>query len=324
MLEHFHGLDRHKRSSMISILNREGKEEKLISVGLNLNDYIKSLGPKDAVVMESCIGSFYWADKIESKGSSCAIIDPYRFRIIKDSWNKTDKNDCRNMSKALWVHKVTGEFGLPQVYKPSQPVRELRKLFTQYGNLNKYINKLKNNIQSTLMDNGVVLSSDDKSDLFSQKRSDFIFSKLDISSASKISIEISLDILWKVEEKKKLLTNEIIKAGISFEKEVKLLISIKGITPLSALAFLSDVGDVRRFKTLRKMNAYLGLVPRIKESGDKTRVGHINKASRKLTRSLLTQSLIQAIDASPYFRKFYDDVKSRRGAGRSRIALIRK
>jgi len=57
---------------------------------------------------------------------------------------------------------------------------------------------------------------------------------------------------------------------------VKLLITIKGITPLTALAFLADVGDVRRFKSLRKMNAYLGLVPRVKASGGKSMSGHIN------------------------------------------------
>ena len=76
MLKRFHGLDRHKRSSMISILNREGKEEKLYSVGISLNSYIESLVPEDAVVMETSIGSFYWADKIEAQGASCTIIDP--------------------------------------------------------------------------------------------------------------------------------------------------------------------------------------------------------------------------------------------------------
>ncbi len=34
--------------------------------------------------------------------------DPRKFRIIKDSWNKTDKHDARNLAKALWVHVVTG------------------------------------------------------------------------------------------------------------------------------------------------------------------------------------------------------------------------
>ena len=86
-------------------------------------------------------------------------------------------------------------------------------------------------------------------------------------------------------EQKEQLTKEIFYAGIytgkPFEKEVKMLISIKGITPLSALAFLSDVGDVSRFKTTRKMNTYLGLVPKLKESGDSSHAGHINRASLK-------------------------------------------
>jgi transposase len=46
---------------------------------------------------------------------------------------------------------------------------------------------------------------------------------------------------------------------------VTLLITIKGIAPIVALAFLADIGDIERFPTLRKMNAYLGLVPRVVE-----------------------------------------------------------
>jgi transposase len=72
------------------------------------------------------------------------------------------------------------------------------------------------------------------------------------------------------------------------------------------------------------MNAYLGLVPKIKSSGNRSSSGHINRASRKLTRTILTQSLIHAMDASPRFRSFYDSTKYRRGVGRARIALIRK
>lgn len=34
------------------------------------------------------------------------------------------------MAKALWVHAVAGEFGLPVVYKPQREVRELRRLFS--------------------------------------------------------------------------------------------------------------------------------------------------------------------------------------------------
>lgn len=175
-----------------------------------------------------------------------------------------------------------------------------------------------------LTENGIVLYADNKKLLLSEKTGFQLLKKLDVSEASRISIRISLEILWKVEKQKEQLAKEIFYAGKPFEDQVKLLISIKGISVLTALAFLSDVGDVTRFKTARKMNAYLGLVPRLKQSGDKAKPGHINRASRKTTRTILTQSLVQAMFASPYLNSFYENVKGRRGAGRARIVLIRK
>ena len=324
MIRRFHGIDRHRRSSTVSVLNREGVEEKLISSIGDLDGYIKTLRSEDAVVMETGAGSFYWADKIEARGAQCFIIDPYRFRIIKDSWNKTDKRDSRNMSKALWVYMVTGEFGLPTVYKPSVLIRELRKLYAQYQVLNKQIRVFKNNIQSVLADNGVVLPILQKNHLLSEKRGKDVLEELDISEASRISIKMNQEILWCVLEKKEELVKEILRIGEPLKEDVELLISIRGITPLTSLAFLADVADIHRFKTVRKMNSYLGLVPKLRESGSRSHSGHINRASRKLTRTILTQSLIHITDASFDFRYYYDELKSRRGAGRARIALIRK
>jgi transposase len=323
MDKRFHGIDRHKRSSTICMLNREGIEEKLITYG-NFSEYVKTLGEEDVVVMETGLGCFHWANKIEKQGAAVYVIDPYRFRIIKDSWKKTDKNDCRNLAKALWVFKITGEFGIPEVYKPSCEIIELRRLFSQYCNMNKYLNMLKNNVQSILLDNGIVLTAKDLKLLFAKQTSDDLLTSIDASDAGKVCIRSSIVIYWNVLEQKKLLTDEIIKAGKPFQDKVKLLISIKGITPLTALAFLADVADVTRFKKVRNMNAYLGLVPKIKSSGNRSSSGHINRASRKLTRTILTQSLIHAMDASPRFRSFYDSTKYRRGVGRARIALIRK
>lgn len=81
--------------------------------------------------------------------------------------------------------------------------------------------------------------------------------------------------------------------------------TIKGITPLTGLAFLADVGDLKRFKSLRKMNANLGLVPRVKERGGKSRPGgHINRESRKLTRTILTQRIHHVPNSSPYPKRF--------------------
>ena len=155
---------------------------------------MEGLGPTDAVVLEASTGSFWWADQIEAKGAKCFVMDPRKFRIIKDSWNKTDRHDARNLAKALWVHVVTGEFGIPTAHKPTAVVRDVRK-------------------------------------------------EMNVSAASRLCLELTLQVLWKVEEAKKRLATEILLAGEPLKSEVELLISIKGVTPLIALAFLADADD---------------------------------------------------------------------------------
>jgi transposase len=105
------GIDRHKSFSTISVLNRQGEEVQFQGACREFGKYVGSLGPTEAVVLEASTGSFWWADQIEAKGAECFVVDPRKFRIIKDSWNKTDKHDARNLAKALWVHVVTGESG---------------------------------------------------------------------------------------------------------------------------------------------------------------------------------------------------------------------
>ena len=323
-MERFHCIDRHKAYSTISVLNREGVEIAFHPCIKNLRTYLDSLGSEDAIVLEASTGSFWWADYIEAKGITCFVLNPYRFKIIKDSWNKTDKRDARNMAKALWIYMVTGEFGLPTIYKPSIAVRELRKLFTYYNLLNRQIRMIKNGIQALLTENGIILEEADRKLLLKKNGDNTVIEKLDLTPASILIITGELELLRNLLERKDKLTEAILLTGATFQKQVELLITIRGITPLVSLAFLADIGDINRFSSTRKMNAYLGLVPQCSDSGGKERHGHINRESRKLTRTILTQTLVQVADASPQFRRFFDDLKERRGAGRARIALIRK
>jgi transposase len=122
----------------------------------DLRGYVAKLGASDAVVLEASCGAFWWADRIEEQAAQGHVLNPYRFRIIKDSWNKTDRQDARNMAKALWVYLVTGEFGIPTVHKPTLVIRELRKLFSGYDLIDRQLRTLKNAIQAALVDEGVV------------------------------------------------------------------------------------------------------------------------------------------------------------------------
>jgi len=326
MIQRFHGVDRHKNYATISVLNGEGQEVSFVRCCTDFKGYIRGLGTEDAVVMESSAGAFFWADRIEFRSAQCYIIDPYKFKIIRDSWKKTDKQDARDMAKALWISIISKQFGLPTVYKPERRIRELRKLFSEYALIQKHIVSYKNYIQAVFTENGIVLKTDSLRKLLDPDNGKRFLELLEesISQASKIIIGVNLDLLWMVQKKKEQIKNEIYRFGNFLQDQVQLLITIKGVSPLLALAFLADVADVKRFKKQKQMNAYLGVVPGVKSSGGKTYSGHINRQSRKLARTIFTQSIHHITNSSSSFQDFYINLKTRRGAGRSRIACIRK
>jgi transposase len=196
------------------------------------------------------------------------------------------------MAKALWIYMVTGEFGLHTIFKPSIAVRELRKLFTYHNLLNRQIRMIKNGFQAMLTENGIKLEEADRKPLLKKNGDSTITENLDLALASVLIMNGELELLRSLLERKEKLTEGILLAGATFQKQVELLITIRGITPLVSLAFLAGIGDINRFPSTRKMNAYFGLVPQCSDSGGKERHGHISKESRKLTRTILTQTLV--------------------------------
>ena len=320
----YHGMDLHKKYSTISVRNEEGTEEKFVRAQEDIKGYVASLGSEDAVVLEASGGALYWAEKIQSQGASCVVIDAYRFRIIRDSWQKTDKRDAANLSLALWLASRSGEMKLPEVWQPGPVVRELRRLFGLYELLNKQIRQLKNEIHGVLLDNGVRDRALGKRLADNPAKAEELLKTVELSAASRVCVMTSLTLLVSVQDQMEALTHEIYQAGRPLEAEVKLLISIRGVTPLLALAFLSEVGDVTRFRSARRLQSYLGTVPTVRSSGGVTHNGAINRRSRGLTRTLFTQAVIHLVDSSAVLAHFYRELVARKGYGRARIALIRK
>jgi transposase len=324
MIKRVHGIDRHKKYSTICVMNMEGAIKKMINACLDLGFYISGLNEEDAVILEAANGSFYWADKIEEQGASVFIVDTRKFKIIKDSWKKTDKQDAKNLAWALWVNLKSPTHGLPLVDKPDHRIRELRRLFAQYQLVNQQTTKLKPVIQASLSDVGFVLNSTGKKTLFHKMYGKEMLKKLSCTPAVLINISLNLDMLWVAEDCKEKLKEEIIRFGAYLKEDVELLMSIRGINFLGALAFLTDVGDISRFENRKKLNAYLGVVPTAHSSGGKSKNGHITKASRHLTRWILSEAMPHITKSSPIIQRYYEELQARRGTGRARIAVLRR
>lgn len=107
MVTRFHGIDQHKKYPTVSVLDHGGRETRLLR-SCQMDGYLTGLGPEDAVVMEASCGSFYWAERVEATGAACYVLDPMRFRIITDSWNKTDRGDSEFNRTIAFVQRHRG------------------------------------------------------------------------------------------------------------------------------------------------------------------------------------------------------------------------
>jgi transposase len=102
------------------------------------------------------------------------------------------------------------------------------------------------------------------------------------------------------------------------------LITVTGIGARSAGVLLAVIGEVGDFESESKLASYFGIVPRISNSNERVNHGRITKRGSKMGRTTLVQCTLVAIRYSPYLKKYYEQVKARRGHGKAKIAAARK
>jgi transposase len=327
MITYFHGVDKH---STHLTLTKVDTSCAVISHNKRCEDFdtfINSLSEQDAVAIEAGNMSFALADRMEQQGATVLVIDPRKFKIIASSTKKTDKNDSIALAYSLRNYLCGETFAaLPAVYKPSKEIRQLRRMFSAHESIKQMITKTKNTIIGMIRDSGVRLSLNEKTQLFHPKKGMDMLKVLNLESPDEITISNLLELLYAHTKHSTDMRKMIIQYGGNlFTDEVEILLSIHGVSPFLALGFLADIGgDLSRFKSIRGLNAYLGLVPVTRSSGKKEFQGHIIRSSRHLTRTLFTQAVSHIGKSSSGITEWYAQVRQRRGIGRGRIALIRK
>lgn len=104
-------------------------------------------------------------------------------------------------------------------------------------------------------------------------------------------------------------------------KTQKLLQTIPGVGPQTAVTFLSEVGDITRFPDAQKLTAWIGLDPRVHQSGTSINgKGYITKRGNKILRTRLFNAASVAVIHPPNI--FYDFFEKKRSEGKPyRVAL---
>jgi transposase len=239
---------------------------------------------------------------LEESGVNCIIVNPTDVPSSnKEKKRKSDKIDARKLSRQL------SKAALEAIYVPSTIMEHARTLVRQRSRLVKDQTRCKNRIWHLLMFSGLKVDADKPKQYWTRR---FIESLRQLPCENE-SLRNALDLA--IEEYlsvRKLLmdaTKRVRKLSVqsSFSPVQDLLRSIPGIGGVNAMIIMTELQDIRRFKTLDKLCSYVGIVPDTGSSGNNEIVRGITHRSNHYLRPAIVESSWVIIRKDPAMLMLY-------------------
>ncbi|MFH1826686.1 MAG: IS110 family transposase [bacterium] len=283
------GVDLHYRTSTFRFLDEDGQTRQSIEIETD-KAKIEALLERYrdfrmAYAFEAGNMTHYFhriISHLENTGK-IHVVHPYKFKVITESKRKNDKEDSLQLAKGLLKEYLPNP-----VYIKSESYRQLRALLNlrrrMVGGRAKIILQAKSILRSL----GVKDSHRDLKSKHGFARAIFQLNDDPFfeSVIEKMSLECGEETnkLTAIEQQIRDLID------LYFSEENQWLISIPGISFVTAATVLSVVDDVNRFQHAAQFSSYCGLVPSERSSGDKIVRGRITKEGVKELRFLFTQA----------------------------------
>ena len=252
------------------------------------------------------------------------ILEPYVNRVIVVSPDdtgianaraKTDKLDARALASLLWK----GE--LEAVWMPDERCRILRRRLARREQLVNSRSRSKNEIHAVLQRR--LQGKPPCSDLFGVKGRAWL-AGLELPPEERESVDAGIRHVEFLDSEIAAVERLIAQQALSWP-EIRRLMTVPGVNVICAASFIAAVGDPNRFLTSRKLVAYLGLDPKVRQSGEApARSGRISKRGSPSARWALVEAAWTAVNQPGPLHAFYQRTRARRGHGKAIVATARK
>jgi transposase len=307
-------LDVHKRFAEVAVHER-GVVRRLGRIETReLAAFAGSLGPDDHVVVESMAVTWAIAELFARHAGRVTVSNPMRTKAIASAKVKTDKVEA----------KVLAQLGaadfLPAVWAPDPETRALGRRVSHRAGLVRQRTRVRNQVHAVLVWN---LLEVPVSDLFGLGGRRWL-AEVALPAHEREQVESNLRLHDALEGEVKLVDRQLAKRALQ-DTDVRRLMTIPGVGPITALSLVAVIGEVGRFPSSQQLVGYFGLDPRVRQSGDRPAwTGHISRAGQAHARGLLIEAAHQAARTPGPLRAFHARLKARRGSQIAACATARK
>jgi transposase len=273
-----------------------------------------SLARTDQVAMEVSGNAWEVARIIRPHVAKLVVVSPADTGI-RAARAKTDRLDARALAKLL----AAGS--LQSVWVPDDHTRAMRRRLQRRRKLLVVRTKAKNEIHAALMRRLVTKPA--VSDLFGVKGRRWLES-LELPAEEQETVDGCLRQLDFCDQEIAAIEKVIARESLA-SPEIRRLMTVPGVNVICAATFMAAIGDIRRFEDRRKLVAYLGLDPKVRQSGiSQTSRGRISKQGSASARHALVEASWSVVQAPGPMHSYYQRIKARRAAQVAIVATSRK
>jgi transposase len=316
------GLDLSRKRLDVHILDEDGQTVDVTAVRPD-GDALRTLvthvhrhGQEVTAAIESMTGARFVHDQLELAGWDVAIGDAAKVKGIAPLAAKTDKIDARVLAELARRDLV------PEIWLPTPDVRAERERARFRLHLVRHRTGLKNRIHATLITFGHPVLMADLFGVEGRK----LLARLDVPEPWNSSLMTSLAMVDDLDERIDACAKELRTLGAD-HPYIPLLLTVPGVGHVLAYTIASEIGDIGRFASPKKLTGYTGLCPRVYQSGDRDIRGPLAKNGPKFLRWALIEAATHAARDARY-RERYERNKKRlgrqRGAKVARVDIARK
>jgi transposase len=277
--------------------------------------FAPSLAPDDQVALEATGPAERIAAILAPHVARVVIANPRRVRAIAEAKVKTDRVDARTLCELL-------DAGfLPAVWRPDERTRALRALLGRRERMVRSRTRAKNAVHAALGRN--LKGRPPMSDVFGVAGRRWL-AGLELPAHERRIVESCVREVDFLSGEIDALERELATLALA-SAQVKRLMSIPGMSLVSAATVVAVVGDIGRFSTPKKLVSYVGLDPKVRQSGEApARHGHISKQGSAAARHMLCEAAWIVVRTPGPLRAFHERVRARRGAQIALVATARK